>query len=120
MPIQPSNSAAASSYRTWALEADDYWFGCVISMRHVSGGNHVGFFLYWIDERKKIAAIYSGNSGNRLCVAAYNLSGNANGHDQVMGRRWPKNWPKGHVRSMAEVLAKYPHLKVGGTSETTR
>lgn len=117
--IVPTNSAAAASWRTWGVVCP-YWFGAVISMQHAGGGNHVGFFLYWIDEKKKIAAIYSGNSGNRLCVAAYDLSGVGRGN-KVMGGgpRAPKGWV-GQSPTMAQVLAKYPQLKVGGTSETTR
>lgn len=119
--IKPTNSAMASSYRTWGKRAGGWWFGAPCSMQHPSGGNHVGFFLYWIDKSKGLAAFYSGNSGNRLCVAVYNFSGHASGHDEVKGgARWPEGWPDGKELTQHEVLSVYPHLKIGGTSESTR
>lgn len=92
--VRGSRSGSASSYRDWA-DACGYIFGAVVSIRHTGGGNHVGFFLWWIDEKKKIAAILSGNSGNAVTIGAYNLSGNAAGCDEVVtSPRWPKGMPK--------------------------
>lgn len=119
--IKPTNSAMAMSWRTFGVRAGGWWFGAPCSMQHRSGGNHVGFFLYWIDQAKGLAAFYSGNSGNRLCVAQYNFSGHAKGHDEVRnGPRWPEGWPDGQELSKDDVLRVYPHLKVGGTAESTR
>lgn len=117
--VPGTNSAAAASWSKWGVKCP-FWFGAVCDFRHSSGGRHVGYFLYWIDKSRGVAAVYSGNSGNRLCVAAYNISGNKSGHDElVSGPRGPRGWV-GQELSKAEVLAKYPQLKVGGTSGSTR
>ena len=114
-----TNSAAAASWRTWG-ESCPYWFGSVLGIRHATGRGHVCYFLYWIDESKRVAACYGGNQNNKLSVAAYDISGNARGHDEpVNGPRWPKNYADGVSLTKAEVLAKYPNLKVGGVGGST-
>lgn len=118
--VKGTGSAAAASHRTWGRSCP-YWFGSTLGLRHASGGAHVTTFLYWVDKNKKIGACYGGNQSNKLSVAAYNLSGNASGHDEVVnGPRWSKEWPDGQEVSMEEVLAKYPFLKVGGIAGSTR
>lgn len=111
--IKPTNSALAASWRKWGVECD-YWFGSVLGIQHASGRGHVTFFLYWIDEKNKIAACYGGNQSDFLSIVPYNLSGNAHDHDQVInGARWPKGQPAGQKLSKEQVLAAYPNLKVG-------
>lgn len=118
--VKGTNSAAAASWSSWGKECP-FWFGATIPIRHASGGRHVCDFLYWIDEKNKIAATLDGNKGNRFCVSRTDLSGNVNGHDQcVPGPRWSKEWPDGQLVSMSEVLAKYPNLKVTSTDGGTR
>lgn len=113
-------TAGAASWSPWGRKCP-YWFGATLDIRHAKGGRHVGDFLYWINEKKKIAAVLSGNSGNRFCVAPYNLSGNDKGHDEVYrGPRWASDWPDGQLVSMEDVLKAYPMLKVGGSSNSTR
>ncbi len=93
--IKPPKGAAGA--RNWSVfgEKCDYICGAIISMRHAGGGNHVTCFLYWIDEKKKIAACLGGNQGNKYSIAAYNLSGNKAGHNEVIGGpRWPTGYPK--------------------------
>lgn len=92
--IKGSRSGSASSYREWG-EKCGFIFGSIVSIRHTGGGNHVGFFLWWIDEKKKTAALLSGNSGNAVTIGTYNLSGNAAGCDEVVtSPRWPKGLPR--------------------------
>lgn len=118
--IKGTNDAMAASWRTWGVSCD-YVFGAVLGIRHASGGGHVGFFLYWIDEAKKIAAVLSGNSDNKLWVQAYNISGNKAGHDEVIGGpRFPAGLAPGIAVSMKDVLAKYPNLIPGGQVGSTR
>lgn len=117
--IKGSGSAAAAKVRNWGAECP-YWFGASLGINHASGGDHETFFLYWVDQAKKLAACYGGNQSNKLSVAQYNLSGNKAGHDEVInGPRFPTGW-KGQSVAMADVLAKYPQLKVGGVAGSTR
>lgn len=82
-------SGAAASWRNYGDKCG-YIFGAFIPMQHKSGGNHITVFLWWIDEKKKIAACLGGNQSNKVSIAAYNLSGKKAGHDEVMGGpRWP-------------------------------
>lgn len=116
--IKPTNDAMAASWRTWGRKGD-YWFGAVLGMRHASGGGHVTFFLFWIDKSKRIAACLGGNQGNQLNVTAYNLSGNASGHDEVVGGpRWPVGEPDGVELTEAEVRELIPNLKIIGAGST--
>lgn len=118
--IKATNNALASSWRTWGQRCD-YWFGAVLGLRHASGGGHVTFFAYWVDEANKIAACYGGNQGNHLRVSIYNLSGNSKGKEDVVnGPRWPIGFHEGQKVSKAQVLAKYPMLAPGGTGGSTR
>lgn len=88
--VKQPRSGAASSWRSYGVKCD-FVFGAFIPIRHASGGNHITVFLWWIDEKKRIAACLGGNQGNKVSIAAYNLSGNDNGHDEVMGGpRFPK------------------------------
>lgn len=117
--IKGSGSAAAAKVRQWGKECP-WWFGASLGINHASGGDHETFFLYWVDEGKRLAACFGGNQSNKLSVAQYNLSGNKNGHDEVInGPRFPIGW-NGQTVSMADVLAKYPQLKVGGVAGSTR
>lgn len=117
--IKPTNNAGASSWRDWGKSCP-YWFGAVLPIRHVSRKNHVTMFLYWIDEKKKIAACYGGNQGNHLSIAQYDLSGNDQGHDEVFpSPRWPSGWPDGQLVSREDVLSAYPGLKVGAVGGST-
>lgn len=112
-------NAGAYSLSKWGKKCP-FWFGAGLDIKHgKNGGRHVCFFLYWIDEKKKIAATLDGNRGNRFCVARTDLSGS---HDYlVAGPRWGSEVPDGQFVSMAEVLAAYPYLKVGGSgSASTR
>jgi Putative peptidoglycan binding domain len=62
-------------------------YGAIVSMRHTSGGHHVGFFIRWV--KPDVAELISGNSGDSLRKSNYNLSGNSKGHDELLGIRWP-------------------------------
>ena len=110
--IKGTNSAGARSWSNYGDETD-YVFGAILPIKHRSGGRHVNVFLYWIDEKKKIAATKDGNRGNQYCIAETDLSGR--GDTLVGGPRWPKGVAKGKLVSKQEVLAKYPFLKVGGS-----
>lgn len=110
-------NAAAASMSKWGKKCP-FWFGAGLDIRHRGGGRHVCFFLYWISESKRIAATLDGNRGNKFCVAQTDLSGS--GDTLVAGPRWPSDHPDGQFVSMSEVLAKYPHLKVGSVGSGTR
>lgn len=113
--IKGTDNCGSESMSIWGKHCP-YWFGAGLDIQHAKGGRHSTDFLYWEDEANKIAACFGGNQSNKLCVALYNLSGNAAGHDQVMtGPRWSLQVADGRMVSKAEVLAKYPFLKVGGT-----
>lgn len=115
--IKGTNSAAAASWSSWGKRCP-FWFGAALDIEHRGGGRHISDFLYWIDEKKKVCATLDGNRGNKFCVARTDLSGS--GDTLVSGPRWPSEWSDGQKVAMAEVLAAYPNLKVGGTSESTR
>ena len=84
-----NNRADAASFRTYGTPCD-YIYGAILSMRHVSGNNHVTFFAGWQDEAAKLAYCLGGNQSNALKVSVFNLSGNKNDHDEVIGGpRWP-------------------------------
>lgn len=103
--IRGTRNAMALSWRTWGKECP-YWFGSVLGIRHASGGGHVTFFLYWVDESKKLAACLGGNQGDEVNVTVYNLSGNAKGHDEVVnGPRWPHGFPAGIILSATDAKA---------------
>lgn len=115
--VKGTNSAGASSHSKWGKKSP-FWFGATLDIQHKSGGRHVNFFLYWIDEKKKLAATMDGNRGNKYCVAITDLSGR--GDKLVTGPRWSNDVADGREVSMAEVLAKYPFLKVGSVGGSTR
>lgn len=115
--IRGTNHADAASWSYWGKQCP-FWFGAALDIRHRSGGRHVADFLYWIDEDKKLAATLNGNLGDKFCIAVTDLSGA--GDRLVTGPRWPNDYPQGREVSMAEVLAKYPILKVGSTASSTR
>ena len=110
---ETTDSAAASSFSRLGYKSP-FWFGAALDIKHKSGGRHVCTFLYWIDEKKKIAATLDGNRSNQFGVFATDLSGK--GDVLVAGPRWPNDWPDGKFVSMADVLKAYPFLKVGSTS----
>lgn len=114
--IEGTDSAAASSWSRWGQHSP-FWFGAALDIKHKSKGRHVAEFLYWIDEAKKICATLDGNRGNRFAVNITDLSGS--GDALVTGPRWPLNHPDGQLVPMAEVLAIYPNLKIGGTGSGT-
>lgn len=117
-------TAAAASISGYGKKCP-FWFGALLDIEHIDdngrvSGRHTCMFLYWIDKAKRIAATLDGNKGNLFCVAKTNLSG-APGCDRLKtGPRWPSEEPDGQEVSMAEVLAKYPHLKVGSKGNGTR
>jgi len=109
--VKGTNSAAAASWSRWGYKCP-FWFGATLDIRHRSGGRHVATFLYWVDEKKKIAAALGGNQGNKFSIVPTNLSGS--GDTLVAGPRWSHDWPAGQLVSKEEVLKAYPFLKVGG------
>lgn len=109
--VKGTNSAAAASWSKWGRKCP-FWFGSVLDIKHPSGGRHVAFFLYWIDEAKKIAAVYGGNQGNKLSIVSQSI--NAGGDVCVTGPRWSLDCADGKLVSKADVLKAYPLLKVGG------
>lgn len=111
-----TNSAAAASWSKWGKKCP-FWFGAALDIKHKSGGRHICDFLYWIDEKNKIAATLDGNRGNKFCVAKTDLSGK--GDTLVTGPRWPLDWPDGKTVSMAGVLATYPYLKAGSVGPSS-
>lgn len=95
--LKGTGSAGAASWRTWGKSCP-YWFGAALGIRHASGGGHITFFLYWVDEQNSLAACFGGNQGDKVCISVYNLSGNHNGHDEVInGPRWPIGFPDGQI-----------------------
>lgn len=116
--VSTTDSAAASSWSRYGKKCP-FWFGAALDIKHKSGGRHICEFLYWIDEKKKIAATLDGNRGNKFCVAQTDLSGK--GDVLVSGPRWPNEMPDGQTLTKEQVLKAYPYLKVGGSgSSTTR
>lgn len=116
--VKGTNSAAASSWSKWGRKSP-FWFGSVLDIVHASGGRHVCFFLYWIDEKKLICATMDGNKSNKFCIAQTVLSGKSD--KLVTGPRWSKDYSDGQIVSMEDVLKLYPNLKVGSnSSESTR
>lgn len=116
--VKGTNSAAASSWSKWGRKSP-FWFGSVLDISHQSGGRHVCFFLYWIDEEKGICATMDGNKSNKFCIAKTTLSAKAD--KLVTGPRWPVNQQDGLIISMIDVLKVYPILKVGSVSnDSTR
>lgn len=111
--VKGTNSAAASSWSKWGRKSP-FWFGSILDISHQSGGRHVCFFLYWIDEKKGICATMDGNKSNKFCIAQTTLSIKAD--KLVTGPRWSKDLPDGQVVSMNDVLKAHPILKVGSNS----
>lgn len=116
--VKGTGDAGAAGWSHWGVDCP-YWFGASLPIQHATGGRHIADFLYWIDKANKIAAVLGGNQGDKFSIVSNNLSGNAHGHDQVIpGPRGPVGWV-GQEVSMADVLAKYPFLKVGGVGGST-
>lgn len=89
-----AKTGRAAGYRNWA-DPCGYIFGAILPLRHVGNNSHVTFFLWWIDEKNKIAACLGGNQSNGVRITAINISGNAKGHDEVVpSPRWPKGAPR--------------------------
>jgi hypothetical protein len=99
-------------------ESCPFWFGCLLPIKHAGGGRHGAFFLYWIDEKRKIAATLDRNRSNLFAVFATDLSGS--GDTLVGGPRWPTGWPAGKLISKEDVLARYPQFAVKGSGSSTR
>jgi len=114
--VKGTNSAGAASWSHWGRKCP-FWFGATLDIQHYSGGRHVADFLYWIDEKKQIAAMLGGNQGNRFSVVSNDFSGH--GDHLVTGPRWAMDFPDGQLVSMHDVLAAYPFLKVGGKGGST-
>jgi hypothetical protein len=114
--VKGTNSAAASSWSKWGRKSP-FWFGSILDISHQSGGRHVCFFLYWLDEKKGICATQDGNKSNMFCIAQTTLSEKAD--KLVTGPRWPSDQPDGLILTMNEVLKAHPILKVGSISNTT-
>lgn len=79
----PRGAAGAANWRTWG-DSCEWLCGAALPMRHASGGAHITFFLAWADRLKKLALCIGGNQNNAVRVSLYNLSGNRNGHDEVV------------------------------------
>ncbi len=110
-------TAGAYSHSKWGKKSP-FWFGSTMDIKHSGGGRHVCFFLYWIDQKRKLAATLDGNRGNKFCVAETDLSGS--GDTLASGPRWPSDVPDGQLASKAEVLRLYPFFKVGSAGSSTR
>lgn len=110
-------TAGASSLSKWG-EKCPFWFGAGLDILHKGGGRHAAILLYCIDAKKQLYATLDGNRSNAFDVFVTDLSGK--GDTLVSGPRWPKGWLRGSSPSMAEVLAKYPMLKVRGSGTSTR
>lgn len=116
--VKGTNSAGASSWSRWGYKCP-FWFGAALDIQHKSGGRHICEFLYWIDEKNRIAATLDGNKGNKFCVAITDISGK--GDILVSGPRWSHDVADGRFVSRSEVLAAYPFLKPGSKAgESTR
>lgn len=115
--LKGTGSAGAYSWSSWGRKCP-FWFGAVLDIKHRSGGRHVAYFLYWIDEAKGLAAVMGGNQGNRFSIVSQTI--NKGGDVCLKGPRWSSQLPDGQFVSKAEVLKAYPHLKVGGTAGSTR
>lgn len=84
-----NNRADAVSFEHYGTPCG-FVYGAIVPIRHKDGSHHVSFFDHWADQAGKIAALRGGNQGNSICVANFNLSGNAHGHDEcINGPRWP-------------------------------
>lgn len=87
--LKSSKSAAARSFSTWGQPCS-FQFGAILPIRHAHGNHHVTIFLGWKDEEKKLCFCLGGNQGNSINISVYNLSGNKNGHDELItSPRWP-------------------------------
>lgn len=91
--IRGSRSGSADSYQKYGEECG-FVFGAILPITHASGKHHVNFFLWWIDEKKTLAACLGGNQGNLVSIGAYDLSGKLGADRVVPSPRWPKGWPK--------------------------
>lgn len=84
-----TGSAAASSFTDFGTSCG--WVqGAILPIRHANGGRHVTTFDGWEDQSKMLAYCFGGNQSDHMQRSLYNLSGNAQGHDEVIsGPRWP-------------------------------
>lgn len=115
--VKGTNSAGAYSWSKWGMRCP-FWFGSVLDIKHRSGGRHVAFFMYWVDQASGLAAIYGGNQGNKMSIVSQTINRGAD--VLVSGPRWSKDVSDGQFVSKADVLKTYPHLKVGGVGGSTR
>lgn len=84
-----THDAAAVSWRNYGTPCG-FIFGSILPITHTSGGHHVTFFHHWVDEKNRVAACFGGNQKDALILETYDLSGNRNGHDEVIPcPRWP-------------------------------
>lgn len=83
-----TKDASAISFQYYG-NACSYLIGAIAVIQHVSGAHHVTTFAGWKDQTNKIGYFLGGNQQNSICVAEYNVSGNANGHDEIIALRWP-------------------------------
>lgn len=86
---QGTGSAAAASFAEYGTKCE-YKFGAILAIRHASGGHHVTCFVRWEDKDRMRAVCRGGNQNNSINETVFTLSGNSQGHDEVMTTpRWP-------------------------------
>lgn len=114
----PAASSGSGNY--WSYKCP-FWFGSGLDIEHIGDrgqvtGRHWAEFLYWIDQKNMICATLDGNRGNRFAVNITDLSGRKGTDRLHSGPRWSIGWPDGQFVSKDQVLARYPQLKITGSS----
>jgi uncharacterized protein (TIGR02594 family) len=81
-----TDRADAKSFMNYG-EVCELRYGAVIVLRHADGNHHVSFYSKSFDQNS--VELFGGNQSDALIKKTYNVSGNSNGHDEIVAIRWP-------------------------------
>lgn len=88
-----SRDAAAASYDDYGtpinFKKDGIPKGAIVTIRHASGGRHVTTANRNHAPGERWLEGLGGNQMDSIRVSTYDVSGNDNGHDQIVAVRWP-------------------------------
>lgn len=87
--FEGTHDAAAFSFSDYGDECS-LQYGAIIILQHPNGSHHVTFFTRWLDKEHNLIELFGGNQSDSIKKSIFNVSGNANGHDEIIAIRWPK------------------------------
>lgn len=89
----PHGAAGAANWDHYGTPVEWKKFGvpkgAIVRIRHAGGGAHVTTSDRDHEAKETILDALGGNQSNAINVTRFNVSGNANGHDEIIYVGWP-------------------------------